>query len=251
MNIKNDLQRDFSTVHSGTVYDAEARRRKASKALAIIEDQYPDIQNLDALDIGCATGFGTRLYAEKFRTVVGIDVDERAIRFAAGQNSRPGVTYLLMDSQRLGFPDNSFDIVICTHIYEHVPSATSLLSEIYRILRKGGACFFAAGNRLSLIEPHYRLPLLSVVPKKLAHMYLRMLGRGRFYYETHLTYWGLKKLVSGFDVVDYTAAVLRDPVKFRAEDVVSPGSIRQMLSLAALRVAYWICPTYLWLLKKG
>lgn len=248
---EDDLQKDFSAAYGDAVFDAETRARKARKALAVIHAQYPRTENMDLLDIGCAAGFGTRLYAEKFRSVVGIDVDEQAVRFAARENATPNTRYLIMDSQFTGFPDASFDMIICTHVYEHVPSARKLMSEINRLLRAGGACFFAAGNRLSLIEPHYRLPLLSVVPKWLAHLYLRMLGRGKFYYETHLTYWGLKKLVSEFEVVDYTAEVVRHPARFHAADVILPGSAKQAISLAALRLAYWACPTYLWLLKKA
>lgn len=247
---KDDLQRGFSVAYGNAVFDAEARARKARKALAVIQAQYPHTENMDLLDIGCAAGFGTKFYAERFRSVIGIDVDEQAVRFAANKNTSPNTRYLIMDSQSIGFPDASFDVIICTHVYEHVPSASKLMSEINRLLRVGGACFFAAGNRLSLIEPHYRLPLLSVVPKWLAHLYLRMLGRGKFYYETHLTYWGLKKLVSKFEVIDYTAEIVKHPARFHAADVVLPGSAKQAISLVALRLAYWACPTYLWLLRK-
>jgi SAM-dependent methyltransferase len=135
-------------------------------------------------------------------------------------------------------------------VYEHVPDATRLLSEIYRVLRPGGVCFFSAGNRLALIEPHYRLPLLSVVPKFVAHWYLRLLHRGDYYYEKHLTYWGLKKLVSQFELRDYTSRVTDDPVRFDATDVLLPGSAKQKIAQVLLSIAYWACPTYLWILKK-
>jgi hypothetical protein len=84
----------------------------------------------------------------------------------------------------------------------------------------------------------------------LADRYLRLLGRGSSYYENHLTYWGLKQLVSGFERIDYTIRVVEDPVRFQAEDVVRPGSPKQKLSRLLLSLAYWACPTYLWLLKK-
>lgn len=232
------------------MFDASARAHKARKALAVIEDYLPALGNLDLLEIGCAAGYCTVVYAEAFRTAAGIEIDEPAVRHAVCNNARPNIRYLVMDSQRTGFPDGSFDVVICTHIYEHVPDASRLLREIYRLLRPGGVCFFSAGNRLTLIEPHYRLPLLSVLPKVLAHRYLRLAGRGSFYYENHLGYWGLKKLVSRFEVLDYTARVIEDPVRFHATDVISPGSFKQKISRLLLSVAYWACPTYLWLLKK-
>jgi 2-polyprenyl-3-methyl-5-hydroxy-6-metoxy-1,4-benzoquinol methylase len=182
--------------------------------------------------------------------VTGIDIDETAVRHAAARNARPNVGYLVMDSQATALPDQRFDAVVCTHIYEHVPDASRLMREIHRLLRPGGVCFFSAGNRLCWIEPHYRLPLLSVLPRFLADRYLRLLGRGSSYYEKHLTYWGLKKLVSGFELLDYTIKVVEDPARFEAVDVVRPGSLQQKLSRLLLSVVYWACPTYLWLLKK-
>ena len=84
----------------------------------------------------------------------------------------------------------------------------------------------------------------------MAHWYLRLLGRGSFYYENHLTYWGLRKLVSRFELLDYTIKVVEDPVRFHAAEVVRPGSLAQKISRLLLSVVYWACPTYLWLLKK-
>jgi len=232
------------------MYDSVSRGQKARKAIAILADQHPALRELDLLEIGCSAGYGTVVYAEAFRSVTGIDIDEPAVAHAQASNPRPNVRYLVMDSERTGFPDACFDAIVCTHIYEHVPDARRLMQEIHRLLRPGALCFFSAGNRICWNEPHYRLPLLSVLPKPLAHRYLQLLGRGTSYYENHLTYWGLKRLVAGFELVDYTIRVVDDPERFQATDVVRPGSIQQRLSRLALSAAYWACPTYLWVLRK-
>jgi SAM-dependent methyltransferase len=124
------------------------------------------------------------------------------------------------------------------------------MAEIHRVLRPDGICFFSAGNRLSVMEPHYRLPLLSVIPKAWAHWYLRLLGRGTHYYETHFSYWGLRRLVGNFELEDYTRKVVTNPVRYSAEDMVPVGSAKQRFVLLFLRLAYWLCPTYLWVLRK-
>jgi len=244
------LQRGFSQAHPEAQFDAVSRGQKARKAVAIIQDHRGSLRSQELLEIGCAAGYGTVVYAEAFRSVTGIDIDEPAVRHAIRNNPRANARYLVMDSQRTAFADACFDAVACTHIYEHVPDANRLMREIHRLLRPGGVCFFSAGNRLTLIEPHYGLPLLSVIPKFMAHAYLRLLGRGAFYYENHLTYWGLKELVSGFEVLDYTIKAVEDPVRFHAADVVRPGSFAQKIWRLLLPVVYWACPTYLWLLKK-
>jgi len=75
-------------------------------------------------------------------------------------------------------------------------------------------------------------------------------GRGQRRYETHHTLRGLRRLVRAFEVTDYTQAVVRDPEKFKATDMIRPGSAKQKAAKSILRSAYWVFPTYLWILRK-
>jgi 2-polyprenyl-3-methyl-5-hydroxy-6-metoxy-1,4-benzoquinol methylase len=245
------LQYGFSAAYEDAAFSHEGRERKANKVLAILEDAVGDLSDKHLLDIGCSAGIMTHCYARKFGRVTGTDIDMPAVAFAAGVDEAGHLSWAVADSQRLPFPESSFDVVTCTHIYEHVPDARLLMAEIFRVLRPGGTCFFSAGNRFSLIEPHYRLPFLSVIPKAMAHWYLRLLGRGSHYYETHFSYWGLRRLVTNFELEDYTMKVVVEPQKYFAEDMVPAGGAKQKLVLFALRTAYWICPTYLWVLRKS
>lgn len=43
-----------------------------------------------------------------------------------------------LDIQNIPFENNSYDIVICNHVLEHVPDDKKAMSEIYRILKPGG-----------------------------------------------------------------------------------------------------------------
>jgi 2-polyprenyl-3-methyl-5-hydroxy-6-metoxy-1,4-benzoquinol methylase len=248
--MKKDLQYGFSEHYSDVAFSRPGREKKAEKVLAILRDAIGPLEGLRLLDVGCSTGFMTRCYARHFGSAVGTDIDLPALRHAKDEATGSTLDWLLMDSQNLAFRNETFDVVTCTHIYEHVPDAEKLMAEIYRVLKPGGVCFFSAGNRFSLIEPHYRLPLLSVVPKAVAHVYLRVLGRGRYYYEKHLTLAGLRRLVGDFEIIDYTIAAVRSPERFRADDVIKPGGLKRLIALALLRFAYALCPTYLWVLRK-
>jgi SAM-dependent methyltransferase len=150
----------------------------------------------------------------------------------------------------LPFPSDEFNVVTCTHIYEHVPDAQRMLDEIFRVLKPGGLCYFAAENRLRLWEGHYSLPLLSLLPKPLGHLYIKLMGKGERYYETHRTVWGLRKLTRKFEIIDYTVAVVREPEKYEAGDIVPARSAKRRAALMVLGTAYWAFPTYLWVLRK-
>lgn len=43
-----------------------------------------------------------------------------------------------MDLTRLAFPDHSFDLVICSHVLEHVPAYETALSEMRRVVKERG-----------------------------------------------------------------------------------------------------------------
>lgn len=244
------LQYGFSREHPEAVFNRRARAKKAQKILAILSNHFGRLENLVALEIGCAAGFGSTEYGSRFKTLVSADVDLPAVRFASANNPAHNIEYIALDAQRLPFPDASFDVVICSHVYEHVPDSDQLMREIWRILTPLGACLFAAGNRFQLIEPHYRLPLLSVVPKPIAHVYLRAIRRGNFYFENHLSYWGLSRLVSAFQRIDYTVAVVDEPLRYEADDVLCPNTLKHYIAKIVVRMMYWFCPTYLWVLVK-
>lgn len=42
----------------------------------------------------------------------------------------------------LPFDDNSFDVVFCNHVLEHIPDDTKAMQELFRVLKKGGFGIF-------------------------------------------------------------------------------------------------------------
>ena len=247
---KYEYQYGFSEAHPDALYNLQKRTQKAKKVLSVLSDYKKNLETLSLLDIGCSTGIMTKVYGEKFGKVIGIDIDRPAVEFAICNNSSANIQYFVKDGMDTGFHNESFDVITCTMIYEHVPDYNKLMSEIYRLLKLGGVCYFGAHNRLNLMEAHYKLPFLSIIPKPLAHIYLRILRKGNFYYENHLTLWGLRKLVSEFEIIDYTRKIIEEPQKYFATEMVLPGSFKQKVALTVFKTAYWLFPTYIWLLRK-
>jgi 2-polyprenyl-3-methyl-5-hydroxy-6-metoxy-1,4-benzoquinol methylase len=236
------------------MFDEPGRLQKARKTVAVILDALRrggvDPSETRLLDIGCSTGILTRHYAGYFGEVVGIDIDDGAIEWARRNRSADNIRYDVGDSMDLPLSGGAFDVVTCTHIYEHVPGAKRMLDEIHRVLHPGGICYLAAENRLRFWDGHYNLPLVTVLPKTVADLYVRVLGRGQERYETHRTLWGLRRLVENFEITDYTRAVARDPERYEATEMIRPGSAKQRMAKLILAAAYWAFPTYLWILRK-
>jgi SAM-dependent methyltransferase len=250
---KREYQLGYSEYFADYQYDNARQSHKAGKVKATLADYFGGLDALKELlllDIGCSTGLMTKEYAGFFKGVIGVDIDEPAIRHAKQTVTDPGAHFLICDGMNISASDSCFDVIVCAHIYEHVPDYNRLMKEIHRTLKDDGVCFFAAQNRLTLVEPHYFLPLLSIAPRPLANLYMRVSGKGEAYYENLLWHWQLQRMVSDFEICDYTRRVIERPEYFSATDVVRPGSLSQKLAIFLLDWAYFLCPTYIWILKK-
>jgi len=245
-----EYQRDFSS-HYASMYDADGRGRKAETALRVLHDVLGDgIAQARLLNVGASSGIMDATFAREFGQVVGIDIDEAAIEHARRNFQRDNLRFEVGDGLNIPFPDASFDALVCSQVYEHVPDQKLLMTELERVLKPGGVCYFAATNRFILMEPHFRLPLLSWLPPALADFYLRITGKGSRYYERMRSYPHLRRLVARFDIVDYTATVIGDPRAYAFDYLVKPGSLMQTVSGFVARRLPWICPGYLWVLRK-
>lgn len=228
------------------MYDKTARKQKASNIVKILVHYFgaQKLKTLSVLDIGASSGIMDSYISGFVKSLVGIDIDNGAIKHAKEKFKRKNLTFKKGDALNLVFKENSFDIVICTHVYEHVEDPYKLFKEIYRVLKPEGICYLAAVNALWPIEPHYYLPFLSYLPKKIASLYLRIFTGKKYYYETLFTYWKLKSLVTsnGFNITDYTPKVLSEPKKL--------GFKHENINPLIANYFRYFTPTFFWILKK-
>lgn len=250
-SLEPKYQRDLSLA-SPILLDRDYKRPKVEKMLAVLEaaGAIGQTRLTCAVDVGCSRGFFADGLAPYFDRVIGLDIDPHALRLAEQERRHENLHFACGDSQRLPLADASIDLVVCNHVYEHVPSAEVLMAEIYRILKPGGLCYFGAASRLIVQEPHYHLPFLSWLPKSVAHRYMRLFGRGDYYYERLRTYPALRRLVGDFRVEDYTVPVLRDPDRFKARDLIRRGSLIGSVPAWLWRLLYPLLPTYILILHK-
>ena len=233
------------------MFDQSGRQKKAITMIKILSDflETP-LDELSVLNVGGSTGFIDEYLSRYCKSVIGVDIDEKAISYARQNFKNDNLTFEVGDAMNLHYEISTFDVVVCSQVYEHVPDAEQMMSEIFRVLKPGGIVYFAAGNRLMFNEPHYNLPLLSILPKPLADIYIRLSGKADHYYEKHFTYWGLKYLVRSFTVIDYTEKVISNPQKYKTEYMVKPDSNKQKIAMLLSRYLIWLVPGYIWILEK-
>jgi 2-polyprenyl-3-methyl-5-hydroxy-6-metoxy-1,4-benzoquinol methylase len=106
------------------------------------------------LDVGCGTGYGTAYLAETASSAIGIDLSRQAIRYGTKRYRHPGVAFLRMNAESLGFADGSFDFVISTENFEHLRDQNACLREISRVLKDDGMLLLATPNRELFIGMH-------------------------------------------------------------------------------------------------
>lgn len=233
------------------MFNIAERQRKAKTMIAVLQDHLPtELSKLSALNVGGSTGIIDDYLSDHFAQVVGIDIDEKAIAHARDNYQKKNLQFEVGDAMNIDYGPATFDVVVCSQVYEHVPDARVMMSEICRVLKPGGVCYFAAGNRIMWNEPHYNLPLLSVLPRSLANLYLKATKKGSSYYEKHLTYWGLKRLTVDFEITDYTGKIIFSPQQFAADYMIKPGTLKAGLASFIARYFIWLAPGYIWILQK-
>ena len=96
------------------------------------------------LSLGCGEGEGDPVVAKVSDQLIACDINPDDIAYAKYANSSfPNISYFVEDATRLSFPDNYFDLIVCSEVIEHVGQPEErLLAEIQRVLKPGKCCIF-------------------------------------------------------------------------------------------------------------
>jgi phosphatidylethanolamine/phosphatidyl-N-methylethanolamine N-methyltransferase len=93
------------------------------------------------LEVGVGTGISLPDYARSTR-LVGGDLSEPMLRKAHARVHELGLSNVeglaVMDAERMGFPDSSFDVIVAQLVVTTVPNPEATLDEFMRVLKPGG-----------------------------------------------------------------------------------------------------------------
>jgi len=178
------------------------RRLKYAAFVRFIKRYFPKEKKIRMLEIGCSQGDLLSAVRNDPRfEALGIDYAVNSVNYSRSIGLNAEVTDIFSKQ----FPDESFDLVVSIHVIEHVRDPIAWMTEIHRVLAKGGVVFIVtpsvthlkpriAGKRWKYWGPPGHLWYLS--PKTISRMGEKIGFKTIFssclYHRAHLRYAGRK-----------------------------------------------------------
>ena len=145
------------------------RRRRGQ----FILQQFPHIRTARICDLGGSIHFWDKLELDIPRrniTIYNISSDETQ---SVSTTSDSDIRVLIYDGQHIPEPDQSFDVLVCNSVLEHVPPAAraSLVKEMKRVAR---SVFCQTPAQSFPIEPHFLMPFVHWLPRGLGFQLIKL-----------------------------------------------------------------------------
>jgi 2-polyprenyl-6-hydroxyphenyl methylase / 3-demethylubiquinone-9 3-methyltransferase len=143
---------------------------------------------LRVLDVGCGGGLLAEEFARLGCAVTGVDPSRESLAAARAHADTHGlaITYQRGSGEALPFAADSFDVVYCCDVLEHVRDVRQVIAETARVLKPGGVYLYDTINRtlrsrLVVIELLQEWPCTSMMPPHLHDwsMFIRPAELGR------------------------------------------------------------------------
>lgn len=172
-------------------------------------NKHVKLKDVNLIDIGCGGGILSEALAKEGANVTAIDLAPQSIEIAKLHLYESGlcVNYDCIEiSQKADNSPDSFDVLTCLEMLEHVPDPEYIIKNCSKLLKTGGTAFFSTLNRnfksyaLGVVAAEY---LLKLVPTG-THDYQKFITPAEL--RSMLIQYGLEiTAISGIDYNPFTS----------------------------------------------
>jgi len=132
-----------------------------------------NIRNKNILEVGC--GLEGVISSFSGKTTVGLELDKGLVAKAKRFASNTKTIFICADAERLPFKDETFDLVLLLDVVEHVTNPETVISECFRVLRRGGLISINFPPYYSALGGHLILPYLHYLPTAISYPIVKKL----------------------------------------------------------------------------
>lgn len=106
------------------------------------------VKDKRVLDLASGEGYGSKMLAETAASVVGVDIDEAAVRHATAKYPGKNLKFISGSITKVPIPGgHAFDVIVCFEAIEHIADHEELFLEVKRLLAPGGLFVASTPNK--------------------------------------------------------------------------------------------------------
>lgn len=214
-----------------------ADKRAYDFVLKVVEDVIKLDKPAKILDVGCGPGKWSILFAKRFGSATAIDVSPKMVLLArenARKHNLENVDFHVMSVSKLNFPDETYDLVNCVTVLQHVLNDDDWRSAVHEMVR-----VTKTGGHLLLFET---APDLAII-RRTRHLSIRTMRQYINEFKkagARFIYWRAVDLslpVTFFGLKTYSASFNKKVYYFMSKRMLFSAGFLSFLSLVAAVLA--------------
>ena len=180
-------------------------------------DVISDLRDRFVLDLGSGRGkFLVELASYNIKAI-GLELNQDYIEIALARAKENNVSINIERgvAENLPYKDSTFDFVNMSEVIEHVEEPKRVMSEVFRVLHKGGLVYVSVPNRFGMTDQHFNLDFVNWLPRKFS-------DRVVYFFEKNIQFVkgiGFQKLSEMHYFTYNQAKNIFEPLGFHVSDI--------------------------------
>lgn len=115
------------------------------------------VRSKNVLDIASGEGYGSNLLSNIALSVIGVDVDEQAVKFSKSKYNNSNLKFIVGKAENIPLENNSVDVIVSFETIEHHDKHIEMFLEFKRVLKSDGLLILSSPDKLNYTDiPKYK-----------------------------------------------------------------------------------------------